>query len=238
MIVLALETATPQVAVAVVGTDGVLARASADRGMRHGERLVPFVQLALAEAGVSLGELGLVAVDVGPGLYTGLRVGVATANTLAQAAGLGVVGVSSLETLAAGAVGFPGLVVPVVDARRNEVFVAGYRWSDGRLREVTPARLVRPEVLADELAGSAREPVVLVGDGAVRYRSCFEVRTAAHVWPSPLARPDPGLLGWLALERVRSEGAPAARSQVQPVYLRDPDAVPRFEPVTASEPVR
>lgn len=238
MIVLALETATPQVAVAVLGPGGVLARASADRGMRHAERLVPFVQLTLAEAGVALGELGLVAVDIGPGLYTGLRVGVATANTLAQAAGLGVVGVSSLETLAAGAVGFPGLVVPVVDARRSEVFAAAYRWADGRLSQVSSARLVRPEALAEELAAVDDEPVALVGDGALRYRSCFEARTAAVVWPSPLARPDPGLLAWLALERTRGDGAPAPRGEVQPVYLRDPDAVPRFEPVAATEPVR
>jgi tRNA threonylcarbamoyladenosine biosynthesis protein TsaB len=238
VIVLALETATPQVAVAVVGPGGVLACVGADRGMRHAERLVPFVQLALAEAGVSLGELGLVAVDVGPGLYTGLRVGVATANTLAQAAGLGVVGVSSLETLAATAVGFPGLVVPVVDARRSEVFSARYRWSDGRLAEVSGARLVRPEALAEELAGVDDEPVALVGDGALRYRSCFEACANALVWPSPLSRPDPGIMAGLALERARGvEGAPTP-GEVQPVYLRDPDAVARFEPVVATEPVR
>jgi len=237
MIVLALDTATPQVGVAVLGPDGVLARYSTDRGMRHAERLVPFVQLALGEAEVALAELDLIAVDVGPGLYTGLRVGVATANALARAVGVPVAGVSSLEALAAGASGFSGLVVPVIDARRGEVFSATYRWVDGAPLAVSPPRLVRPDTLGGELAAED-EPVALIGDGVLRYRACFDPVRQGNIWPLPLARPDPALVAWLAAERFGAPAGYEAGGEVQPVYLRDPDAVARFGSAGSAEHVR
>src|SRR5947209_8788542 len=118
VLILGIESATPQVGCAIGGHEGVLASFHAARRRRHVEALVPAIAFTARQAGVSLDELGAVAVDLGPGLFSGLRVGVTTAKMLAQTLRLPVIGVSSLDLLA-----FPvrysnRLIVAAIDARR------------------------------------------------------------------------------------------------------------------------
>lgn len=126
--ILALETATDVVGCAI-GIAGGQTRASMLVGSErsHGEMLAPMIQAVLAEADMSIADIDLIAVDCGPGRYTGIRVGIATAAALAYARSLPVAAVSSTELLAFGARNFNGYIVPVVDARRGEVFYAVYR---------------------------------------------------------------------------------------------------------------
>ena len=130
--ILGIETASALVGCAVGEDEKVKAAMVAHSERSHGELLAPMVQAVLAEAEMSIDDIGLVAVDCGPGRYTGLRVGIATAAALAYARSLPVVAVGSTELLAFGARKFCGNIVPVVDARRGEAFFAVYKSSGGK----------------------------------------------------------------------------------------------------------
>ena len=136
MIVLGIETATQQAGCALGGVEGVLASFHVSRGRRHAETLVPAVQFTCRQAQVRLSEVSVVAVDVGPGLFTGLRVGVATAKALAQGLRVPMIGLSSLDLLAFGVRHTDRLIAAVVDARRGEVFSAFYRSVPGGVQRL------------------------------------------------------------------------------------------------------
>ena len=130
MLVLGIESASDQCGCALAGEDGVIAEARQALPRRHAETLAPQMRFVCEQAGVALGDLDAIAVDYGPGLYTGLRAGLATAKATAAALGIGVAQVSSLEALAfrAAAGAQPGhTILSVLDARRGEVFWAWYR---------------------------------------------------------------------------------------------------------------
>ena len=213
MIALAIETATPACAVALE-VDGEVTEAVLDRERRHTEVLAPGVGRLLAAAGLAPGELERVVVDRGPGLYTGLRVGIATALGLALATGAALVEVTSLEVLAAAAAraGARGELVALVDARRGEVFAQRFSLEGGTTALERP-RVLRPEALAPELAA---RPARLCGDGARRYRDAL---VGAEV--IDLAVPPPSA----ALELSRGRDPVAA---LTPLYLREADAVANF----------
>lgn len=215
MIVIALETATSHAGVALHGPGGLVASWRLAAGRRHGETVAPAVAGLLAEAGLSAGEIGAVVADVGPGLFTGLRVGIATAQGLAAAVGVPAVGVMSLDVLAFPHRRLSRPVVAVVDARRGEVFRAVHA---GGERLVAPAVLT-PEALADELASMQDRPLV-VGDGALRYAALLEVH--AEVGVSAEAFPDPAVLAALGAA-VAASGGGGPPHQLRPVYLRQAD---------------
>ncbi len=179
---------------------------------RHAEELTPRLAELLDRAGLAASELGWLAVDVGPGRFTGLRVGLATVRGLAFAIGIPVVGVTSLEVLAAGA--SVGPATAVIDARRQEVFQQ--RFVDG-----VPdgeARVGRPEELAVEAAGA------VLGDGFDRYRDLYlRPRTdPGGVDVVGLDGRHPRAADLLALAARRPAGPGTA---IRPLYLREPDAV-------------
>ena len=220
MIVLGLDTATPStVAGVLVGERVVEVRDDPVPGERpaHAARLLAAAEEALAGAGVGWEAVDRLAVGVGPGSFTGLRIGIATARALAQGRGLRVVGVSTLEALARGAGDAP-LVLAVVDARRGEAFVAAWQ---GRTPVLAPAALA-PEALAERVRAMPAAPLA-VGDGAVRFRDPLEAAGA-------LVPPDEDGLHRLRAEhvcRLGAEGSPTHRDALLPDYLREPDAVPR-----------
>ena len=140
---LAIETATDTVGVALLRDDGAVAERVHAGGRAHAELLAPSIAEVCAVSGCTVADIDAIAVDVGPGLFTGLRVGVATAKAMAQALGIRVLGVSSLDVLAAAAleaasgtaVGSVGAMASVIDARRGEVFAAVYRFDQHAGRE-------------------------------------------------------------------------------------------------------
>jgi tRNA threonylcarbamoyladenosine biosynthesis protein TsaB len=227
MRLLALDTATDQLGVAVGDAEGLRAHLQALVGRRHLETLAPAVQQALGLAGLGLGDLEAVAVDVGPGLFSGLRVGVAAAKALAQALRVGLVGVSSLDVVAHGLRHADRLVAAVVDARRGQVFAALYRGGAPGLRRLSPYRLCRPEELAEELAGRG-EPALCAGDGARRYRQVLEEVAGVAVAGEPAAWPSAASLWALGLKAAR-DGELVAPAELAPLYLRQPDAAINWE---------
>ena len=220
--ILAIDTATRAAAVAVARGGELLAERLADPGPagrpRHATALLAEVEAAVGEAGGWEG-IGLIAVGVGPGTFTGLRIGIATARGLAQARGLPLAGVDSLAALARGISSEREPERPrlaAIDARRGEVFAGVYE-SDGAT--VWPPFVAGPEAVAERVAALAIAPLA-AGDGSLRFRSQLEA-AGAQVLPDA----DPAHL--VAARHVAALGAeaePGRPEHVKPMYLRRPDA--------------
>jgi tRNA threonylcarbamoyladenosine biosynthesis protein TsaB len=222
MIVLGFDTATPSTAVGLRLADGSTLQARDDPAPGahpgHATRLLAMAGALLAEAGIGWNALQRIAVGVGPGTFTGLRVGVATARGLAQSLEIAPVGVSSLRALAEAAAKEEkgGQLLVAIDARRGEVFAATYAAGE----ELEPPRALAPEDLAGVLAG-ADSRWLAVGDGALRYRE--HLQSAGATVPaedSPLHRVSGEAICDLG---VRAEIAAGAEA-ILPDYLRRPDA--------------
>jgi tRNA threonylcarbamoyladenosine biosynthesis protein TsaB len=227
VLILGIETATDQVGCAIGGHEGVLAANHVRAPRRHAESLAPAIRFVCDEAGVELDRIGAVAVDLGPGLFTGLRVGFATATAIAHAVGVPMVGATSLDLLAHAAHLTDRLVAAVVDARRGEVFYALYRPVPGGVQQVAEPVVGRPDDLASELMARAVE-CLLVGDGAVRHRASFADLDHAVLADRGLAYPSAGVLVQLAHARAVREEFVAPR-ELAPVYLRPPDVQIHWE---------
>ena len=220
MRVLGIESATLYGSVAIVAEEGILVEITALVPMRHLEWLLPAIDQALRDAGIGRSQVDGLAVSAGPGGFTGLRIGIATAATWARAMGIPLVGVSTLEALA-GACGTPGLVAPVLDAKRGEVAAALFRREEDmgltRLREDT---LLPPEALGELL--STDEPVLLLGDGLARWPEAIQraVRLP-RMAPPVLWTPRAALVATLGRERLlRGQGHDPYR--LLPLYGRRP----------------
>jgi len=237
MTLLAIESATDLVGVALVRPDGGEAEREHVGGRAHAELLAPFIEEVCAVSGCALSGIDAIAVDIGPGLFTGLRVGVATAKALGQALSVGIVAVSSLDILAAAAAarleGAPGTVMSVVDARRGELFAAVYRFEPGDARpdprwvRDDRAEPLAPEALAGWLGqlGDTSGPVTVVGNGAVRYHSLFaSVPQVDLELAEELSSPSPLALARLARQRLDEGEVLSSAGEVVPDYRRPADA--------------
>ncbi len=230
MKVLGLDTATRATSVAVLDTETGAVHERRDdppsgARPRHTTRLLPLAAEALADCHTDWSGIGLIAVGAGPGTFTGIRIGIATARALAAARSMPIASVSTLQALAAGAAGTAGeqeRVLAVLDARRGEVFVAGWEpeatGSTGR-EPLLAARAIAPAALAEALAGS-EVPWLAIGDGVIAYRAAVEDAGArAPADDSPLHRVSAAAICRLALT------APVGTADdVHPDYLREPDA--------------
>jgi tRNA threonylcarbamoyladenosine biosynthesis protein TsaB len=234
MIVLGFDTATPSTAVGLRDAAGVTSEVRDDptpgAHPGHATRLLAMTGELLARSGVGWNAIDRVAVGLGPGTFTGLRVGVATARGLAQSLDAELIGVSSLRALASNALGQEASgALAVLDARRGEVFLAGYTLtasSPAGLREVLAPRALSPaglERIIEEAGqvGASEGSWLALGDGAVRYREHLD-GTAAVVPPegSPLHQ--------ISAEAICDLGAAGEPSpgleRVEPDYGRRPDA--------------
>ncbi|MET8409182.1 tRNA (adenosine(37)-N6)-threonylcarbamoyltransferase complex dimerization subunit type 1 TsaB [Streptomyces sp. NPDC005195] len=203
MLLLALDTATPAVTVALHDGTSVIASSSQVDARRHGELLLPAVDRVLTEAGLRLDAVTGVVVGVGPGPYTGLRVGLMTADTFGLALGVPVHGLCTLDALAYAA-DIDGPFVVATDARRKEVYWA--RYADSRTRVSEPA--------VDRPGDLALDGLPAVGAGALLYPDSFpDPRAPEHVSAAALAS--------LAAERL---AAGEELEPPRPLYLRRPDA--------------
>jgi tRNA threonylcarbamoyladenosine biosynthesis protein TsaB len=231
MRVLAFDTATPATAVALSGVDNVIFTGRHDPrpGERpgHATRLLPLVAAVLARAGVGWEEIDRIAVGIGPGTFTGLRIGIATARALARARALPLVGVSTLQSLAMARPGPDaapaGLdaVLAVLDARRGEVFAASWRMDEAGEFEralLTP-RVLSPESLA-ELVEPLAPATLAIGDGAIAFREVLERRG------SFIPEDDSPLHKVTAVNhcRLADQLEGSVPDAIRPDYLRAPDA--------------
>jgi tRNA threonylcarbamoyladenosine biosynthesis protein TsaB len=212
VLVVGFDTATPAVSVALHDGERVVAEAFAADGRRHGELLAPMIAQVLADAGASRADLTAVAVGVGPGPYTGLRVGVVTARVLGAVLGIGVHGVCSLDVIAAAAPSPGREFLVATDARRREVYWARYDEAGRRVQGPLAGR-------AGSIPGAAG--LAVAGQGGQLYPEAFGQITGP-------AYPDARTLCGIVAGRLGDDGAASGATvpllAAEPLYLRRPDA--------------
>ncbi|MHB8907308.1 MAG: tRNA (adenosine(37)-N6)-threonylcarbamoyltransferase complex dimerization subunit type 1 TsaB [Syntrophales bacterium] len=219
MLTLAVECATKTVGIALLDEEDVVAEIYLGLGKHHAEVLLPAIERLFLMAGRAPAEVDLLACTVGPGSFTGLRIGVSTIKGLALATGKPVVGVSTLETLAMNAIPSSHLICPMLDARKGQVYTGIYRMGP----DIRP-RAVGPETLADAsqfLRELDRQEVIFLGDGAVRNEEL--VRASGKGWIIPGGSSTQRLMasavGLIGLEQYRC-GDVVDTLTFAPRYLR------------------
>jgi len=210
MRVLAVETSTLAGGVALLDGDSVRGEYLLDVRTTHSERIMSAIDRLLHDAGWTVRDLEGLAVAVGPGSFTGLRIGLSTVKGLAFALGLPVAPVPTLDAMAASLPWAALPVCPVIDARKGEVYTSLYRWDGARMRREWEYLAIPP----DELARRIVEPVIVLGDGAAAIRTPL-----ARLAPPPRRAPSPAFVGYLGLERLRA-GETVTATDLTPLYLR------------------
>ena len=224
MKILALETSAKAVSAAVSEDGKILAAGYQDTGLTHSRTLMPIVEHILKNTDLTVHDMDVIAAAVGPGSFTGIRIGVAAAKGLACAAQKPVVGVSTLAAMARNVAFMDGLVICAMDARRQQVYNALFEAKDGRLTRLTEDRAISLEDLAAELKASPL-PRTIVGDGG---QLCLRYMEDAGI-PCRLAPPHLVMQNAMSVALAAEEEALAGRltdaQGLLPLYLRPPQAV-------------
>jgi len=230
MRIVSLDAATRYSGLAVMEDEVLRGEWLVSSGLTHSQRLMPALDFLLQETNLTIQEIDALVVSQGPGSFTGLRIGLATARALAQGLQIPLVGVPTLELWAAAFAGGDGLVLPLLDARRNEFYMALYRKSGQVLECLIPPRqqpLIGMAALLSEFEG----PLWVVGDAVERDAVLLKeaLGERVRITPECYRVPRPSVLAQLGLERLR-KGEVLAYSQLRPLYLRQSEAeVKRLE---------
>lgn len=223
MKILALETSAKAVSAAVTEDGKVLASGYQDTGLTHSRTLMPIVEGILKNTGLTMADIGAVAVAAGPGSFTGIRIGVSAAKGLAFAADKPAIGVSTLAAMARNAAFAGGLIVCSMDARRNQIYNALFEAKDGSLTRLTPDRAIGLAELAEELRSDSR-PKTVVGDGArLCQGSLLEAGVSCRLAPAHLVMQSAVSVA-LEAEALAVAGGLVSPQALEPVYLRPAQA--------------
>ena len=226
MLVLGVETSTMQGGAALVGDEGLCSEYTLNVAATHSERLLPTIDRMLRDAGVGLDALSGLAVSIGPGSFTGLRIGLSTVKGLAYATGLPVVSVPTLEALASTVAFAREQVCPVLDARKQEVYAALFRCERGELVRIMEDTALAPEALCSKI----RRPTIFLGDGMAVYGELFRhlLGDRMLVPPPPSRGARPAWVAELGRRRLlRGERDPV--DALVPRYLRLSEAELRLQ---------
>jgi tRNA threonylcarbamoyladenosine biosynthesis protein TsaB len=215
--ILAIDTSSELCSVGVCAGGEILSELASRAPARHGETLLPLIGEAIARSGLTRASIDAIAVGIGPGSFTGTRIGVATAKGLAVALDRPIAGIVSLHAIARAAPG--AWIAPAIDAHKGEVYAALYQREDGALIErVAPAHAVPERAREALLAAGAK--VTACGSGYRRYPALGEgLDVLAPIWDAPRAP----VLALIAAEQLASRG-PDDRAALEPLYLRPSDA--------------
>jgi len=221
MKILAVDTATKSCSVAVIDEDALLAESTTHKDQSHSRQLLNIIDIVLGTAGLKISQIDGFAVSIGPGSFTGLRLGIVSVKGLAFSLNKPVVGVSSLETLAFQCKQNPYLICPVLDARKQEVYFCRYRFKKGKLEPVSQERVASPV----EAARGIREPCVLIGNGAQLYRELLstELGALAHFADESQHTIQASAVARLSLPRFKRRETDDVHLLV-PHYIRNSDA--------------
>jgi tRNA threonylcarbamoyladenosine biosynthesis protein TsaB len=204
MLALAIDTSGDLASITLARENALVAELTFRHKMDLLRRLMPCVDDLIKDAGVEKSAIEGVVVSVGPGSFTGLRIGVAAAKSIAYGLGRPLAGVHTLDVLAHGAPASSGLVVPLMHARPGEVYCAIYRKSaDGTLERLSPDRALAVEDLVEEIKGMSESSVVFCGDGSLRNRDAIQTQIDGAVFsPSWFNSPRGSVLAALGLGRL------------------------------------
>lgn len=226
MRIIALETATMAGGIAVVDEERVISEISLNIKATYSEKLMVAMEHLLDLSGLTINEMDAIAVSVGPGSFTGLRIGLSAAKGLSYASGKPIIGVPTLDALALNIPFSNRLVCPVLDARKGEVYTALYRPNGQFPQKLTDDMVVSPLKLIEMI----KEETVFLGDGVFTYRTLFneQLKGLYHEVPMPLMAPRASNVGMLAMERLKKGEVDDPYSLV-PRYIRKSEAEVKFK---------
>ncbi|MGD8470682.1 MAG: tRNA (adenosine(37)-N6)-threonylcarbamoyltransferase complex dimerization subunit type 1 TsaB [Desulfobacteraceae bacterium] len=227
MKILALDTATQSCSVAVTNDGFLSAELSIVKSQTHSKHLMELIHSVLEIAGFHPGDLDGLAVTIGPGSFTGLRIGISTVKGLAYALARPVVGISTLEALAWQCGQTSYLICPLIDARKGEVYGATYGFNEGRLIQKTGPRAMVPEAVVEDI----KSPCVFIGTGARLYRQDIVAATKglAHFVPEGQNMIRASSVAFLSMPRFEANDTDEVGGLV-PHYIRKSDAELNFGP--------
>ncbi len=226
MLILALDSATLVSSVALAHPDRLLAELTLQTRKTHSERLMPHIEQLLALADKDKADIGTIAVSIGPGSFTGLRIGLATAKALAYGLRIPLVGVPTLAALAFGCPVSGALLAPTMDAQKGNIYIALYRWQAGDLEEVMAPAVMEHAAAASGLAARAGQ-VLILGEAVELYPHVF--RQAGHVLAEPhVAMPRAGSVALLGA-RLAATGVRHDAMTLEPIYIRRSEAEELWE---------
>ncbi len=232
--ILSIETATGCGSVSLtrggVENGRLLAEATAQPEITHSRRLLGSVDWVMKAAGVSWTDIDGIAVSLGPGSFTGLRIGMAAAKGLVLAAKVPFIGVQTLDAIALSCPIIDNPLWCLLDARKQEVYAACYKPDvTGRPVQISPAVAIRPEKLADRIT----EPSILIGPGVAQYHDLFAGIDRVQLVPAALSSPIASRLGFLAAEQL-DRGEVLDPSSAAPLYVRASEAEINLERKSAA----
>lgn len=220
-----METSTLTGAVALLDGDTVVGEQRLNIAVTHSERLLAAVDHLLGAADWRVADLALLAVAVGPGSFTGLRIGVSTMKGLAFATGAPLVGVPTLDAMAWSLPYAVWPVCPVLDAKKGEVYAAVYRTDRGRVERLSECRVLDPATLAEELAAEGQGPVIFAGDGVATYAAVFQRVLGSRARFAPPGQRLPSAVPVAELGREAfARGEVADPASLVPLYVRRSEA--------------
>jgi tRNA threonylcarbamoyladenosine biosynthesis protein TsaB len=229
-LILSIESSTFCCSVAISDPDRVFSEVTFNLRSDGGRRLAPAIREVLGGLSMSLSDLSAIAVSRGPGSFTGLRIGIATAKTLARANDLPLYTANSLLLLAFNARMSDIDICPLLDARKNEVYAALYRFRESSFVEKIAPTLVDPLELAKKLT----DPVILLGEGSVTYRIQLQdkEKNTRRFAPPPLSLPRASYLACLVHSGMITESVEDIMG-LEPLYIRRPEAEVRWKSKTS-----
>jgi tRNA threonylcarbamoyladenosine biosynthesis protein TsaB len=226
MKILALDTATKSCSVALTDNGSLSAELTINKDQTHSKHLMELIHSVFGIAGFGLSDVDGFAVTIGPGSFTGLRIGISTIKGLAHALSKPVVGISSLKALAWQCADQSHLICPFLDARKGEVYWATYRFDATRLTQKTAARATAPEAAVENI----REPCVFIGNGVQLYRKQIETALGSFAYFVPKAHQilRASSIAFLSMERFKAKDTDEILSLI-PEYIRKSDAELKFD---------
>ena len=229
MKILALDTSSIVATVAVMEDEKLIAEIILNYKKTHSEKLMPMIEEILNHCEMEPKEIDVFAASLGPGSFTGLRIGMTTVKAMAQALNKPVVGVPTLEGLAYNVLYADGLICPIIDAQRDMVYTALYRWEGTGLQEVMEQQVLSVEDLINDLRDK-NEKVIFVGDAVDKFRNKLEesLDTQANFPPTMVSMPRAASIAQLAKIKVL-KGESMEASQLVPLYMRKSQAEHQYD---------
>lgn len=229
MIILSIDSSTPVAGIAVSDGMHLLGEITLNTKNTHSEKLMPLVQQILEETGLTVKELDAIAVTQGPGSFTGLRIGMATAKGLAQGAGKQLIAVPTLDCLAYNLVHYPGIICPIMNAQKKQVYTAIYRSTADGLERLSDYQAIAVEQLAKQLQDLG-EDVWFLGDGVAAFADVFAALLGerCRFADGHQILPRAGTLAMLAAKRAEQQQFDDVY-QAELIYIRKSEAEVQWE---------
>ena len=229
MIILSIDSSTPVAGISVSDGNKLLGEVMINTQNTHSEKLMPMVQQILNDLQMNIQQIDAVAVTCGPGSFTGLRIGMATAKGIVQGGNKKLIAIPTLDCLAQNLKHYPGVICPIMNAQKKQVYTAIYRTAEGKLERLSDYQAIEADKLAEQLL-TLNETVWFTGDGVEAFADVFKEKLGdrCRLADGNTVLPRAGALAMLAAERAEKEEFDDLY-QAELIYIRKSEAEVQWE---------